>query len=181
MEDKNQINFFFRLIGLVALLHIQRYSVIHLTAHMCRRTENEVGPTVGFTRQRHFVGFFNVPVQSRTRDHLFYGCSEKPPHFSGLLRCALVYGGRILTPDPQFILFFFLLLQRWWQREHPGQFADAYGTVCEQSRGPGGGADSWLPGTEEKSRGSPLHDAPKVNQFICVIFLFLRNKTKKEQ
>ena len=148
---------------------------------MCRWTEEEVKLTVGFTRHRHFVGFFNVPDQAPTRDQPFNGYSDKLPYFSRLLRCALGYRGPILilnSPGPSYILF---LLQRWWQGEHPGQFADAYGTVCEQSRGPGGGADSWLPGTEEKSRGSPLHDAPKVNQFICVIFLFLRNKTKKEQ
>ena len=36
---------------------------------MCRRTEEEeIGPTVGSQRQRHFVGFFNVPVQAPTRD-----------------------------------------------------------------------------------------------------------------
>ena len=39
---------------------------------MCRRTEEEVGPTVGLPRHRHFVGFFNVPVQAPTRDHPFY-------------------------------------------------------------------------------------------------------------
>ena len=30
---------------------------------MCKWTEEEVGPTVGLPRHRHFVGFFNVPVQ----------------------------------------------------------------------------------------------------------------------
>ena len=30
--------------------------------------------------QRHFIGFFNVPVQVPTRGHPFYGYSEKPPH-----------------------------------------------------------------------------------------------------
>ena len=44
---------------------------------MCRRIE-EVEPTVGLPRHRHFVGFFNVPVQTPTRDHPFYGYSEKP-------------------------------------------------------------------------------------------------------
>ena len=39
---------------------------------MCRRTEEEVGPTVGLPRHRHFVGFFNMPVQAPTRDHPFY-------------------------------------------------------------------------------------------------------------
>ena len=39
---------------------------------MCRRTEEEVGPTVGLPRHRHFVGFFNVPVLAPTRDQPFY-------------------------------------------------------------------------------------------------------------
>ena len=39
---------------------------------MCRRNEEEVGPTVGLPRHRHFVGFFNVPVLAPTRDHPFY-------------------------------------------------------------------------------------------------------------
>ena len=47
---------------------------------MCRRIEKEVEPTVGLPRYRHFVGFFNVPVQAPTRDPPFYGYSEKPPH-----------------------------------------------------------------------------------------------------
>ena len=47
---------------------------------MCRRTEEEVGPTVGLPRHRHFVVFFNVPVQAPTRDHPFlYGDSDTPP------------------------------------------------------------------------------------------------------
>ena len=39
---------------------------------MCRRIEEEVGPTVGLPRHRHFVGFFNVPVQAPTRGQPFY-------------------------------------------------------------------------------------------------------------
>ena len=63
---------------------------------MCRRTEEEVEHTVGLPRHRHFVGFFNVPVQAPTRDPPFYGYFEKPPHFSHLLRHAWGYGGHIL-------------------------------------------------------------------------------------
>ena len=40
------------------------------------------GPTDGLPRYRHFVEFFNVPVQARTLGNPFYGYSEKPPHFS---------------------------------------------------------------------------------------------------
>ena len=46
---------------------------------MCRRTEEEVGPTVGLPRHRHFVGFFNVPVLAPTRDHPFYTVIPTPP------------------------------------------------------------------------------------------------------
>ena len=67
---------------------------------MCRRIEEEVEPTVGLPRHRHFVGFFNVPVQTPTRDPPFYGFSEKPPHFSRLLRHARGCGGHILDLNP---------------------------------------------------------------------------------
>ena len=55
-------------------------SVILVTAHrcMCRRTEEEIGPTVWLPYHRHFEGFFNVSVQVATRGQLFYGYSEKP-------------------------------------------------------------------------------------------------------
>ena len=52
---------------------------------MCRRIE-EVEPTVGLPRHRHFVGFFNVPVQTPTRDPPFYGYSEKIPLFTVIPR-----------------------------------------------------------------------------------------------
>ena len=39
---------------------------------MSRQTE-EVGPTVGLPRHRHFAGFFNKPVEAPTRGHPFYG------------------------------------------------------------------------------------------------------------
>ena len=39
---------------------------------MCGRTEEEAKSTVGLQRHRHFVGFFNVPVQAPTRGQSFY-------------------------------------------------------------------------------------------------------------
>ena len=39
---------------------------------MCRWTEEEVGPMVNLPLHRHFVGFFNVPVQAPTRGQPFY-------------------------------------------------------------------------------------------------------------
>ena len=68
--------------------------------HACDRFTEEAGPTAGFPRHRHFLGFFNVPVQAPTRGHPFYGYSEKPPHFNRLLRCALGYGWHILILNP---------------------------------------------------------------------------------
>ena len=62
---------------------------------MCRRTEEDVGPTVGLTCHRHFVRFFNVPIKAPTRAillWLFYFHSKKPPDFSRLVRCAWGYG-----------------------------------------------------------------------------------------
>ena len=68
---------------------------------MCRRTEEEIGPTVGLPCHRHFVGFFNVPVHAPTRGHPFYGCSEKPPNFNRLSRRAWGYEGPILVIHPR--------------------------------------------------------------------------------
>ena len=60
---------------------------IYVTAHrcagglkkklMCRRTEEELGPTVGLPRHRLFVGFCKVSVEAPERDHHFYVYSEK--------------------------------------------------------------------------------------------------------
>ena len=55
--------------------------------YMCRRTE--VGLTFGLPRHRHSVEVFHVSV--------FFGYSEKPPHFSRLLRHAYGYGLPILV------------------------------------------------------------------------------------
>ena len=73
---------------------------------MSRGTEEEVGPTVGFPRNRHFVGFFYVPVQSPTRGQPFNGYFEKPPHFSRLSRRTWGYGGPILVLTPPPSLFY---------------------------------------------------------------------------
>ena len=55
----------------------------------------------GAQRHRHFVGFFDVPVQAPTRGQPFNGYSEKPPHFSRLLRRAWGYEGYILILNPE--------------------------------------------------------------------------------
>ena len=67
---------------------------------MCRRTE-EVGPTVGLPRHRHFVGFFNVPVLAPTRDHPFYTGIPTHHPFSHLLRSRWGYGGAHSRLNPR--------------------------------------------------------------------------------
>ena len=48
---------------------------------MCRRTEEEVVPTVGLPRHRHFAGFFNRARPSTDTGPTFlYGDSDTPPH-----------------------------------------------------------------------------------------------------
>ena len=46
---------------------------------MCRRTEEEIGPTVGLPSHRQFVGFFNVPIQVPTWAILFTVIPRNPP------------------------------------------------------------------------------------------------------
>ena len=54
-------------------------SVIYVTAHRCAGgLKKKLNLRSGSQRHRHFVGFFNVPVQAPTRDPPFYGYSEKP-------------------------------------------------------------------------------------------------------
>ena len=54
-------------------------SVIYVTVQMCRRTEDEVVPTVGLPTPLAFAGFFNVPVIHRHGTTLLYGDSDTPP------------------------------------------------------------------------------------------------------
>ena len=76
-------------------------SVIYVTAHRCAGGLKKFDLRSGSQRHRHFVGFFNVPAQPPTPGQLFYGYSEKPPHFSRLLRRAWGYGGPIIVLNPQ--------------------------------------------------------------------------------
>ena len=47
-------------------------SVIYVTAHRCAGgLKKKLDLRSGSQRNRHFVGFFNVPVQAPTRDHPF--------------------------------------------------------------------------------------------------------------
>ena len=78
-------------------------SVIYVTAHRCAgglKKKLNLRSDFQCHTGRHFVGFFNVPVQAPTRDPPFYGYSDEPPHFSRLLRHAWGYGGHILDLTP---------------------------------------------------------------------------------
>ena len=69
---------------------------------MCRRAEKKIEPADGLPTHRHFVWFFNMPVQASARGRPFYGYSEKPPYFSRLFRRAWGQGGHILLLQPRF-------------------------------------------------------------------------------
>ena len=43
---------------------------------MCRRSEEQVGPTVRLPRHRHFIGFFTVPVQAPTQGNIGFENSD---------------------------------------------------------------------------------------------------------
>ena len=48
-------------------------SVIYVTAHRCAGgLKKKLNIRSGSQRHKHFAGFFNVPVQTPTRDHPFY-------------------------------------------------------------------------------------------------------------
>ena len=48
--------------------------------HRCAGGLKKLDLWSGSQRHRHYVGFFNVPVQAPTRGHPFYAYSENPPH-----------------------------------------------------------------------------------------------------
>ena len=68
---------------------INDVSVIYVTAHRCvDRLKKKLYLRSGSQRHRHFVGFFNVPVQAPTRATLFIRLFRETAPFSHLLRHA---------------------------------------------------------------------------------------------
>ena len=64
-------------------------SVIYVTAHRCAGVlKKKLDIRSGSQRHRHFVGFFNVPVQAPTRDQPFSMVIPPQLHCSRLLRHA---------------------------------------------------------------------------------------------
>ena len=55
----------------------------------------------GSNRHSYFVVFCSVSVQALTRGQPFYGHSDKPPHFSRILRRAWGYGEPIVVVYPR--------------------------------------------------------------------------------
>ena len=56
-------------------------SVIYVTAHRCAGgLKKKLDLRSDSQCHRHFVGFFNMPVQAPTRGHPFYGSSKEPTH-----------------------------------------------------------------------------------------------------
>ena len=53
----------------------------YVKADRCAGGPKKLDLRSGSQRHRHFVEFFNVPVQAPTRNHPFYGYSKKPPPF----------------------------------------------------------------------------------------------------
>ena len=60
-------------VNLLVNVTIYDISVIYVTAHRCAGgLKKKLYLRSGSERHRHFVGFFNVPVQAPTRGHPFY-------------------------------------------------------------------------------------------------------------
>ena len=77
-------------------------SVIYVTAHLwAGGLKRKLDLRSGSQSNRHFKRFFNVPIQAPTESQPFKGYSEKLPHFSRLLRCALGYWGPVFVLKPQ--------------------------------------------------------------------------------
>ena len=76
-------------------------SVIYVTAHRCAGGLKKLDLRSGSQRHRHFVGFFNVPVQARTRDQPFYTVIPRNrPHLVAFTT-RWGYGGHILDLTPR--------------------------------------------------------------------------------
>ena len=66
---------------------INDISVIYVTAHRCAGPpKKKLDLRSGSQCHRHYVGFFNVPVQTPTRDPLFIRWFQHTAPFSRLLR-----------------------------------------------------------------------------------------------
>ena len=72
-------------------------SVMHVTSQRCASgLKKKLDLRLGSQRYTHFVGFFNVPVQTLAWDHPFYTFIHRPIYSPFTTRCG--YGGHIIGP-----------------------------------------------------------------------------------
>ena len=67
-------------VNLLFNVTINDISVIFVTTYRCAGGLKKLDLRSGSQRHRHFVGFFNGPVQAPTRDHPFYTVIPRPLH-----------------------------------------------------------------------------------------------------
>ena len=81
---------------------INDISVIYMTAHRCAGgLKKTLDLWSGSQHNRHFIGFFNVPVQVPTRDHPFIRLFRENAQFShSPFSIRWGYGGHILDVTP---------------------------------------------------------------------------------
>ena len=80
---------------------INDISAIYVTAHRCAGgLKKKLGLRSGSQCHRHFVGFFNVPVQAPTQDQPFYTVIPTHRLNKSPFTTRLGYGGHILDLNP---------------------------------------------------------------------------------
>ena len=84
---------------------INDISVICVTAHIFAGGLKKLDLRSGSKRNRHFIGFVNVPVQTPTRDHNFY--TEIPTHhpYKSPFTTRWVRLGYCFTPYQRLMLY----------------------------------------------------------------------------
>ena len=83
---------------------INDISVIYVTAHRCAGgLKKKLDLWTGSKRHRHFVGFFNVPVQAPTRGHPFYTVIPRNRPILSPFKTRLGYGWHILDLNPMIL------------------------------------------------------------------------------
>ena len=61
-----------RLVAFFKTSHATIFQLVYVTAHRCAGGLKKLNLRSGSQRHRHFVGFFNVPVQAWSPGHPFY-------------------------------------------------------------------------------------------------------------
>ena len=123
---------------------------------MCRRTEEDVGLAVRLPRHRYFVRF-SCHFKHQHHGKPFYGCSEKPPNFSRLLRRAWGYGGPVFSsPSPG----------------SPQGTIIGRNTVDVFKNKQNKQNDVWLTNNSEDEYDCPLIRNYQQNKYYCLLFAY---------